>query len=64
MGKPFERAVTSVKCYFRDDAAVIFKDTSRNYYLLLVLDPKIELKNLGSVKIANFSQSCDEQKVN
>lgn len=41
----WEKVVTSVKCYFRDDAAVIFKDTSRNYYLLLVLDSKkIELK--------------------
>ena len=31
---------TSKKCYFRDDAAVIFKGTSKNYYLLLKFDLK------------------------
>lgn len=37
MGKnQFQRKISRwLKCYFRDDEAVIFKDTSKNYYLFV-----------------------------
>lgn len=64
-GNHLKKIVTLVKCYFRDDATVIFKDTSTNYYLLLVLDSTMS-KNLGSVKIAKFgwerNQVYDERE--